>query len=51
MKSTLRVLVLVFMVVYIVSPIDGFPGPIDDVIVAVAGVITARKLSARKIRC
>ena len=29
----MRTLILVFMIVYILSPIDAYPGPIDDLIV------------------
>ena len=44
-NNTLKALVLVFMILYIVSPIDACPGPIDDIIVAVMGVATRKKLS------
>ena len=43
-NNTLRALLLVFMILYIVSPIDACPGPIDDIIVAVMGVAARRKL-------
>ena len=43
-NNTLRTLLLVFMILYIVSPIDACPGPIDDIIVAVMGVAARKKL-------
>lgn len=43
-SSLLRVLVLVFVILYIVSPIDACVGPIDDIIVAVLGVACQKKL-------
>lgn len=44
-NAPLRTLVLVIVILYIVSPIDGFPGPIDDLIVAAMGVACRRKLN------
>ena len=43
-NNILRVLVLVSVILYIVSPIDALPGPIDDIIVAVMGVAARKKL-------
>lgn len=35
-------MILVLMIMYIISPIDAFPGPIDDLIVLLIGM-AARK--------
>ena len=32
------------MLLYIISPVDAFPGPIDDIVVAIAGLIVQRQL-------
>ena len=40
-----KALVLVAVIVYILSPIDGLPGPVDDLIIAVMGVAASRRLS------
>lgn len=42
MNGITKGMILVLMILYIVSPIDMCPGPIDDLIVLMAG-ITARK--------
>lgn len=41
----LKTIILVAVLLYIVSPIDACPGPIDDVIVALLGVAARKKLS------
>lgn len=41
----LKTLVLVVVLLYILSPIDACPGPIDDVIVALLGIAARKKLS------
>ena len=32
------------MLLYIISPVDAFPGPIDDIIVAIAGIVAQKSL-------
>ena len=32
------------MLLYIISPIDAFPGPIDDIVVAIAGLVMQKSL-------
>ena len=44
--DTLRVLVLVFVALYVLSPIDGCPGPIDDLIVILMGAVANKRLKA-----
>ena len=43
-NNALKVLVLVAVILYIVSPIDLCPGPIDDIIIAVMGVAARKRL-------
>lgn len=42
--DTMRVLVLIFVILYVLSPIDGCPGPIDDLIVIIMGAAVRRNL-------
>lgn len=42
MGNTVKGMVLVLMIIYILSPIDACPGPIDDMIVLIIGM-AARK--------
>ena len=41
-NSILKAMILVLMIVYIISPIDAYPGPLDDLVVLLIGV-AARK--------
>ena len=41
----LKTLVVVVVLLYIHSPLDACPGPIDDVIVAVLGIAAHKKLT------
>ncbi len=34
---------LTLMILYVVSPIDACPGPIDDLIVMIIGIATAKR--------
>lgn len=38
MNNIIKGMIAALMIVYIVSPIDAFPGPIDDVIVLLIGL-------------
>ena len=44
MSGVTKGMILVMMFLYIVSPIDLCPGPIDDLIVLMAGIVAQRKL-------
>ena len=44
MNKLVRILILIAVIVYAVSPVDLMPGPIDDLIVLVAGAIGTRQL-------
>ena len=39
-------MILVLMILYIVSPIDACPGPIDDVIVLIIGLAARKGMNA-----
>ena len=44
MKSNiLKTLILLFVLLYAVPPVDAAPGPIDDIIVLIIGYISTRK--------
>lgn len=47
MNEVMKVMMLVSTIIYIISPIDACPGPIDDLIV-IALSIAARKQIALK---
>ncbi len=42
MDDMMKVLLTVLLILYIVSPVDAVPGPIDDLILAVFVVAQAR---------
>ena len=43
MDTSAKTLLLVLMILYIISPIDACPGPIDDVIVAMIMLAAQKK--------
>ncbi len=43
MNQIIKVLLLVFVVLYVVSPVDAFPGPIDDLIVILISIAAQGK--------
>ena len=45
MDNFLKGALPVLMILYIVSPVDGCPGPVDDILVLVAGLAVQRRLS------
>lgn len=42
MNGVIKGMILVLMLIYVISPVDAMPGPIDDIIVMLMG-IAARK--------
>lgn len=48
LAKLLKFFLIMAVVIYIVSPLDAAPGPIDDIIVALLGVAGTRRLSAAK---
>ena len=47
-KGLLKVLIILGVLIYAISPIDAFSGPIDDLIVIILGVVANRRIAARK---
>lgn len=47
-ESKKNVLLLAVIVIYIVSPIDAVPGPIDDIILAIVGAILAGRTGLKQ---
>lgn len=45
MDNVVKGMLLVLMILYIVSPIDACPGPIDDIIVLLIGIAAQKGLS------
>ena len=46
MNNFIKMLILVAVLLYVISPIDAVPGPIDDVIVNLLGLAARKHLSA-----
>ena len=46
MSDVVKGMILVLMIVYIVSPVDACPGPIDDLIVLFIGLAARKGVSA-----
>ena len=46
MNGVMKGMILVLMIVYIISPIDACPGPIDDLIVLVIGLAAQKGTGA-----
>lgn len=42
MNSKFKILVLIALVLYVVSPVDALPGPIDDIILCIIYAMTNR---------
>lgn len=48
LSGLLKALLIIFVIAYIVSPLDGVPGPVDDIIVALLGLAGTKRLSESK---
>ncbi len=49
-KSWLKILIGVLVVLYVVSPVDMLPGPVDDLLVSLFGIYMANRSGLREIR-
>ena len=49
MNQITKILMLVFMIIYVASPLDACPGPIDDVIVLLLSLAAQRKMNHPRI--
>ena len=45
MDDFMRAAILIFMILYLVSPIDACPGPLDDAVVILIGMVLRRQLA------
>lgn len=43
MDSKFKLLLLFALILYVVSPVDAVPGPIDDLILSIAYAVSSRK--------
>ena len=46
MNEVMKGMILVLIILYIVSPIDACPGPIDDLIVLFIGLAVRKQISS-----
>ena len=46
MNDVVKGMLLILVILYIVSPIDACPGPVDDLIVALIGFAARKGISA-----
>ena len=44
-SNVMKGMLLMLTVVYIVSPVDACPGPVDDILVALLGLAARKKIS------
>lgn len=44
MNEFLKGVVFMAVIVYVVSPIDVAPGPVDDLLVALLGIVASKRL-------
>ncbi len=45
MNDVMKGLVIMAILMYILSPIDAVPGPVDDIIVLLLGIASQKKLA------
>ncbi|MGO5337923.1 hypothetical protein ACTQZS_14180 [Bilifractor sp. LCP19S3_H10] len=48
MENGLKVLLGILLVLYVISPVDLAPGPIDDIIVIIIGIAAQKSLTAKR---
>ena len=48
MNEVMKGMILVLMILYIVSPIDGCPGPVDDLIVLFIGLAAQKQIGSKE---
>lgn len=46
MNNVMKGMILILMILYIVSPLDACPGPLDDFIVLLIGIAARKRLGA-----
>lgn len=48
MNNTLKGILIGLIMLYVVSPVDAMPGPMDDMLVALLGYVGTRFLESRR---
>ncbi len=48
MNGVFKGMILVLVLLYIVSPVDACPGPVDDIVVLLMGLAARKGLSERE---
>mgnify|MGYP003207205901 CR=1 FL=1 len=46
MSGVIKGMLIILMILYIISPIDFVPGPIDDILVLLLGIASQKGVSA-----
>ena len=46
MNNAMKGIIIMAVIIYIVSPIDLAPGPIDDILVLLMGIAASKKISS-----
>lgn len=46
MNDVMKGMIIILMILYVVSPIDACPGPIDDIIVLLIGIAATKGKNA-----
>lgn len=46
MNDVMKGMIIILMILYVVSPIDACPGPVDDIIVLLLGIAAAKGKNA-----
>lgn len=48
MNDVMKGMLIILVVIYVISPIDFVPGPVDDLIVILLGLANQKKLENRQ---
>ena len=43
-SSLVKAMILILMIIYIISPVDAYPGPLDDLVVLLLGVAARKRI-------
>ncbi len=46
----MRTLILILMIVYVLSPVDFYPGPLDDILVLILGSVLRNRMEKEEER-
>ena len=49
MNNTLKGLLVALVLLYVISPLDGAPGPADDLLVALLGYAGTKMIGSKKL--